>query len=355
MDVLLGPEVDAEPVERPFQGRHHRVRGEAGVPLACPEEPRHVGTRRVLEPDADAPPEEGVDGRDVEVLRLVEEAPALAGELVQGETEALVERAVRGGPEAARRLAAPLLGGCVAVRQVLFGELDPDGVEPRPARPLGLVGDGGLEHPEGDLLAVDLGGQRGLEAGDLLRLRARQVAEVALAREPPELDLTLGALLGCGAHPLARLERRQIREALVDGLELEGLLVPREVEVVLLVERGDEPVGLVPVRVKVTPRRGRGHAVAYPSEPCERSRCRRSAGRSSSTSRSGSGKRSRTTAAPPPRSCTSRTRPPASRSTRRSIPTFSRTSRRPFRRSWARSGPGSTSTPTVPTRRRTCG
>ena len=44
--------------------------------------------------------------------------------------------------------------------------------------------------------------------------------------------------------------------ALVDLLELERLLVPGEVEVVLLVELGDEAVGVVAEGVELTAGRG---------------------------------------------------------------------------------------------------
>ena len=65
---------------------------------------------------------------------------------------------------------------------------------------------------------------------------ARQVAEEALAREAPELGRRALQLL-------RRLEPRQLLVALVDLLDVERVLQPGEVEVVLLVEVGDEAVG----------------------------------------------------------------------------------------------------------------
>ena len=123
---------------------------------------------------------------------------------------------------------------------------------------VGLVRDRGAEHPVRDVLAVDARRERRLEPGDLLRLGARQVAEVALAGEAPELGLAVASCAGRLGQPGRGLERRQVGETLVDRLELEALLQARIVEVVLLVEGGDEPVRLVPVCLEAS-RRGRRH------------------------------------------------------------------------------------------------
>ena len=72
----------------------------------------------------------------------------------------------------------------------------------------------------------------------------RQVPEEALAREAAELGRRL-------PQPLHRLEPRQLLVARVDRLDLEGLLVARVVEVALLVELGDEAVGLVAERIQL--------------------------------------------------------------------------------------------------------
>jgi len=68
---------------------------------------------------------------------------------------------------------------------------------------------------------------------------ARQVPEETLAREPPQLD-------GCALQLLSGLELRQLLVALIDLFDVERLLEPREMEVVLLVEVADEAIGLVP-------------------------------------------------------------------------------------------------------------
>ena len=63
--------------------------------------------------------------------------------------------------------------------------------------------------------------------------------------------------VGRALEPLRGVELRQLLVALVDLLELERLLVAGEVEVVLLVELGDEAVGLVAERVELAGRSGR--------------------------------------------------------------------------------------------------
>ena len=57
---------------------------------------------------------------------------------------------------------------------------------------------------------------------------------------------------------LRRLEARQVVVALVELLDVEGVLEPRVVEVVLLVEVGDEPVGAVAEAVDLAARVGLG-------------------------------------------------------------------------------------------------
>jgi secondary thiamine-phosphate synthase enzyme len=142
---------------------------------------------------------------------------------------------------------------------MLLGECDPRAVEGLATGALGLVRDRGTEEPEADLLPVHRRGERRLEPRDLLGIGPRQVADIALAPEAPELPCTAPFdLRGC-SEPPAGVQRGEIGEALVDRGELELVLQPREMEVVLLVERRDEPVGFVPVRLELC-RRGRRHA-----------------------------------------------------------------------------------------------
>ena len=105
------------------------------------------------------------------------------------------------------------------------------------------------EHPVRDLLAVDRRGQRRLELGDPLGLLADEVAEVALARELPQLARGAGrrrprrrARARCRAWSAARAARRSATRSYVS-------LMPGEVEVRLLVELGDEAVGVGAERV----------------------------------------------------------------------------------------------------------
>ena len=82
-------------------------------------------------------------------------------------------------------------------------------------------------------------------------MRARQVAEVALAREAPQLGRR-------ALEPPRGLELRQLLVALVDRLDVERLLVAGVVEVVLLVELGDEAVGVVAEGIELAGREGLG-------------------------------------------------------------------------------------------------
>ena len=89
---------------------------------------------------------------------------------------------------------------------------------------------------------------------------ARQLAEVALAAEAEELQVLPAA--DRLAEPLDRLEVGQVGVALVDRAQLELGLQAGVVEVVLLVELGDEAVGAgaVAVELAVAERRPRSRA-----------------------------------------------------------------------------------------------
>ena len=88
---------------------------------------------------------------------------------------------------------------------------------------------------------------------------ARDRAEVALAREAPELAQA-PAVHGL-ADAAGGLERRELGVPFEDRLELERLLQARVVEVVLLVELGDEAVGAAAVAVELAvAERSLGHA-----------------------------------------------------------------------------------------------
>ena len=190
------------------------------------EDTRDVEAPRLLERHAGAAAQERVERGHVELLGLGEEGAALLGELVEREPEAVVELEIARSAEGARALAPLLVQRGPARGQLLLRERDARRVELFALAAVGLVRDRGAEHPVRDVLAVDARRERRLEAGDLLGLGSRQVAEVALAGEPPELALAVAVRAGRLGQPGRGLERRQVGEALVDRLELEPSFRP---------------------------------------------------------------------------------------------------------------------------------
>ena len=251
MDVGLGADIDAETGERRLERGQHPPGGEVVVPVGRAEEPGEIPPAGLVEPDAHALPEEPVDPVDVELLGRVEVGAALVREPVDRHAEAPVQVEVAGGAERLDPRARLLLRAERDGDHVLLGQRHPGRVEPPPTFVVRLVGDHGPEHPEGDALVVHLGLEAGLEVRELLLLGPRQLAQVALTGELPELRDAGGATVGLRPQRLARLERREARVTRVDLLELERLLEAREVAVVLLVELGEEAVGPVAVAVKV--------------------------------------------------------------------------------------------------------
>ena len=133
---------------------------------------------------------------------------------------------------------------------VLLGQLDADPVDLLALVAVRLVGHRRPQHPERDRLAVDFGLQGRLELGRLLGLLARQLAQISLGGEAPELA-DPAVSVRRSAERLRLLELGQLGVALVDRSQLELLLEPRVVEVELLVELGDEAVGPVAEAVEV--------------------------------------------------------------------------------------------------------
>ena len=134
---------------------------------------------------------------------------------------------------------------------MFLGELVPRRLHPRPGLAVILVAQPRFEHPVRDLLAVDGRGQGRLELGDALGLFAHEVAEVALARELPQLRPT-AIPVDRGAEAERRVELRQALVPFVDRGEVVRLLEAREVEVRLLVELGEKPVGVCAERVDLS-------------------------------------------------------------------------------------------------------
>ena len=71
--------------------------------------------------------------------------------------------------------------------EVLLGQLDADAVDPLAPFAVRLVRHRRPQHPEGDRLSVDVGLEGRLQLGCLLGLLARELAQVALGGEAPEL------------------------------------------------------------------------------------------------------------------------------------------------------------------------
>jgi hypothetical protein len=195
-------------------------------------------------------------------------------------------------------------------QQVFLGELVPGELEPVALLPVRLVRDRRTDHPVGDLLAVDGRLQLRLDRGGALRVLAGQVPEVALAGELPELAHPAVAIHR-GADAVRPLERRQLGELLVDRLEVERVLEACVVQVVLVVDRGDEAVRLLAVGVQLA----LGEDVGHPGSPripaCSGSTSAPSGRRSSSTSRSRCSRRSTERTALQLLWSTCRTPPPA--------------------------------------------
>ena len=259
LDVLLRPEVDPEIGECALERRQHPVGREGGVPLDAAPGPAHVPALDLAEPDADARSEEPVAGLHPEVLRVVEEAPALLRQVVEGQAETPVEVGVAVGAEPSCLALDDLRSLELERDQVLLGELDSRRVDPLPDGAALLVHQPGPEHPERDLLAVDRGGQGRLELCDALLLFFHEVAEVARARELPQLAPAAVAV-DRRSERECRVESRQVLVALVDRRDVVGLLVAGEVEVRLFVDLGEEAFGLRAERVDLTLFERLGHA-----------------------------------------------------------------------------------------------
>ena len=127
--------------------------------------------------------------------------------------------------------------------QLALGQLAPRRFDRRAPVGIGLVCllDGGLAKRHPDPVQLDL--ERHLTSREL-RLEIAQLApDQALGGELEQRAVALGA------DPLDRLAREQPGVALVDRLDLERLLLSREVEVVLAVDLGHERPGVVAIGV----------------------------------------------------------------------------------------------------------
>ena len=187
-----------------------------------------------------------------------QEVAALAGEVVERIVEPAVELGVARRPEALGLAVHDLVLAAVEP-VVLLGRLVAGELEALAHVAVVGVRDARAEVAVRDRLVADLHRLR-LGLGDLLLLLAHEVAEVALAGEPPELA-HVAAAVHRGADVESRVELRQLGVALVDRHQVVGLLQAGEVEVGLLVELRDEAVGLRPEGVELPLVERRRHGV----------------------------------------------------------------------------------------------
>ena len=134
---------------------------------------------------------------------------------------------------------------------MLLSQFVADAFEPRAPVAFGTVGDRRPQHAERNLLTVDGRLQLRLEHRRLLLVAARQRAEVALAGEARKLGRA-EASVHRGLHAPRLVEARDVFVLPVDRFQVEVVLQPGEVVVVLLVEIRDEAVDTLPVRIQLT-------------------------------------------------------------------------------------------------------
>ena len=130
MDVALRAQVDSEVGECRLEGGKHSIRGVGDVELGGAEESRHIGRPGFGQADPEPLAEEPVASPLPESLRLVEHLPALRGELVEREAEALVQLVDVGRAELDDRITVDPGGVEVdrvelAVEQLETGALEP--------------------------------------------------------------------------------------------------------------------------------------------------------------------------------------------------------------------------------------
>ena len=258
LDVALRAQVDAEVGEARFERRNHARPGERGIPVRAAPRARDVPTLRLAEAQPDASAQEAVAGVLPQALRRVEKRAALIGERIELEAEAAVQVGVRLCAEA-RGLAVDHVDRMQVQRvEVLLGQVVTRLFEPLAPPAVGLVHDRGPQVAVRDRLAVDLGHERRLELGGALGLVADEVAEVALAGEAPQLA-RVAVPVHRGPDGERGVELRQLCVPLVDRGQLVAVLEAGEVEVRLLVQLGDEAIGVLAQVVELTLAQRLGH------------------------------------------------------------------------------------------------
>ncbi len=249
-DVLLRVQIDAQLAECRLECRQHLVGRENRVPLRRAEHARHVPSLRLREAHADAGPQRLVRRVFVHGVRRIEECATLSGQVVELVVELVVEVAIALGAELERGRVRFLMRLEQERIEVFVCELVPNALDPRAAIAVGAVGDRRTKHAKRNLVTVDGRRQLGLQCRHLLLMTSRQCAEIALAREAPQLDRAEAAVDRL-AHPARLVERRDVLVPPVHRFEVEVLIETGEVVVVHLVEVGDETVDALAVCVQL--------------------------------------------------------------------------------------------------------
>src|SRR4029079_12518671 len=164
--------------------RQHPLLRERGVPRHAPPDTRDVPALDLAEPDADAAAEEPVARVLPELLGGLQEVAALRCEVVERIVEPAVELGVVRRPEALG-LAVHNLVLAAVEPVVLLGRFVAGELQSLAHVAVVRVRDARAKIAVRDRLVADLHRLR-LSLGDLLLLLAHEVAEVALAGEPPE-------------------------------------------------------------------------------------------------------------------------------------------------------------------------
>src|SRR4051794_5867909 len=223
LHVLLRMQVDAEVGKRRLERGNHSLLRERRVPREAAPDARDVPALDLSDPEADAAAEEAVARVLPEALGRVEEGAALVGEIVERILEAAVELRVVRRAEAFRLPVHDLRGTQVERVHVLFGQLIARTLEPFAPAAILRVGDRRADVAVRNVLAVDRRLEARLELSDLLLLQVDEVAEIALARELPELA-RVAAAVHRGADRKRGLELRQIGVTLIDRHQVVGVL-----------------------------------------------------------------------------------------------------------------------------------
>ena len=258
VDARLARDVDPEPPHRLGEALDEPVGRELLILARGAEEAREIRATQLVEPDPERSPDlwckqsrVTVLACDVERRRLHVQA-AEVDCLAVGAHLGVAGPAQRGG---ARVLAFEQLA--IERTEVALGQLVARPLDRGPDRGVGFVGlhDRRLAKTDSPVVELDL--QAGLALGQLGLERLGRLAEVPLDREVqqhPQSPLVVAIAGSCRALLAQRLDRpgrEQLLVAVVDRLDLVGLLEPRVVAVVLAGEVDQERLGRPPIGLEI--------------------------------------------------------------------------------------------------------